>query len=333
MDRLVYTDASRRTYFISCAINGVFSLMAIVGNSFILNAIRNTPSLHTPSYLLLFFLAVSDLAVGLTVQPLFIIFKFAEIKRELSFYCEVATTYMCLGNSFACFSFLTMVLISVDRFLAVRLRLKYRTFATVRRVKVAVVFSVILALLSALLYLLQLEMFYSYSAILVVLCLSIASVSYFRAIRLLKCHQARLISQVQPVAPQQLRHNSFSVQRSHQKPNDTQQQSSEIGNGLVRKARSASFSKSVKSMLFVYGVFVLCYTPYVCSMVLLRVVGRTAWLHKLDNIGQTIVMLNSSLNPLLYYWRIRDIRLAVRKSLGLGNEAAWTDPEITSTNK
>ena len=323
-ERLVYTETSRLTYFVTSVINGLFAFVAVVCNAIVLNAIRSTPSLHTPSYLLLSVLAFSDLAVGLTVQPLFVVFKVAEIRQIMGIYCEVATTYMCLGNLFACLSFLTMVSISVDRFLAVRLRFKYRAVVTVRRVKVAAIFSAFVSVSGASLYLLNLEVFYSSSAILIFLSLIVASVSYFRAIRLLKTHYAKLMARVQPTAsPQQSQYRS-----------NTAQQSQQSGGSPPRSARSSGFRKSVQSMLFVYSVFLLCYSPYVCCMIVLRVIGRTTWVHTLDNIGQTVVMLNSSLNPTLYYWRIKDVRRAVRHSLGLNTAPReQTRLEFTSAHE
>ena len=333
-ERLVYTETSRLTYFVTSVINGLFAFVAVVCNAIVLNAIRSTPSLHTPSYLLLSVLAFSDLAVGLTVQPLFVVFKVAEIRQIMGIYCEVATTYMCLGNLFACLSFLTMVSISVDRFLAVRLRFKYRAVVTLRRVKVAAIFSAFVSVSGASLYLLNLEVFYSSSAILIFLSLIVASVSYFRAIRLLKTHYAKLMARVQPTAPpQQSQYRSNTAQQS-QNTSNAAQQSQQSGGSPPRSARSSGFRKSVQSMLFVYSVFLLCYSPYVCSMIVLRVIGRTTWVHTLDNIGQTVVMLNSSLNPTLYYWRIKDVRRAVRQSLGLNTAPReQTRLEFTSAHE
>lgn len=55
-----------------CVINAFFSLIALLGNSTILLIVWKTRSLHLAAYILLTSLAVSDLAVGLLIQPSFI---------------------------------------------------------------------------------------------------------------------------------------------------------------------------------------------------------------------------------------------------------------------
>ena len=55
-----------------CVINVIFSFTALFGNSAFLITIWKTSSLHSVANIFLASLAVSDLAVGLIVQPLFI---------------------------------------------------------------------------------------------------------------------------------------------------------------------------------------------------------------------------------------------------------------------
>lgn len=57
-----------------CMINVLLSATALFGNAVILITIWKTSSLHSASYMLLSSLAVSDLFVGLVVQPLFALF-------------------------------------------------------------------------------------------------------------------------------------------------------------------------------------------------------------------------------------------------------------------
>lgn len=57
---------------INCALNVPFMLIAIIGNTLVLSSIWKTPSLRSPSTVFLSSLAVSDLLVGLVVQPLYI---------------------------------------------------------------------------------------------------------------------------------------------------------------------------------------------------------------------------------------------------------------------
>ena len=69
---------------ISCVLSSIFALSAVLGNGTIMLFIWKTRELHSPSFTLLFCLAVSDLLVELFVQPSFVTFKIAELKEPVS---------------------------------------------------------------------------------------------------------------------------------------------------------------------------------------------------------------------------------------------------------
>lgn len=59
-------------YIAFCVVNGILSLLAIFGNTVIICALTRTSCTLSPSKILLLGLAISDLGVGLAVQPLYI---------------------------------------------------------------------------------------------------------------------------------------------------------------------------------------------------------------------------------------------------------------------
>ena len=71
------------------------------------------------------------------------------------------------------------------------------------------------------------------------------------------------------------------------------------------------FRKSVTVMFLVIGAFILCYVPYAASSIILSVFGNVS-----NGIGigftisETLIMMNGVLNPIIYCWRIEDIRTA-----------------------
>ena len=111
---------------------------------------RKTSSLTKPLKTLLLSLAVSDLGVGLLAQPLYI----AEMVNHADF---LLATFYVVQIIFTFASFLNVVAISVDRFLAIHLHLRYQELVTHKRV-VAVVISI---WISSLLF--PLLIFYLYS--------------------------------------------------------------------------------------------------------------------------------------------------------------------------
>ena len=102
-----------------------------------------TSSLPKPLKTLLLSLAVSDVGVGLLAQPLYI------VKIVNPTHVAFHHTFKVIQLIFTDTSFLSVVAISVDRFLAIHLHLRYQELVTHKRV-VAMVFSIwILSLLFA----------------------------------------------------------------------------------------------------------------------------------------------------------------------------------------
>jgi hypothetical protein len=67
----------------------------------------------------------------------------------------------------------------------------------------------------------------------------------------------------------------------------------------------------------VIGAFVLCYVPFVGTLVVHANVGkqRTEYMLLLAMATETLVMFNGVLNPVIYCWRIEDIRSAASQLL------------------
>ena len=67
----------------NCILNAPLMLLSIIGNALVLVAILRTPSLRSPSVIFLCNLAVSDLLVGLVVQPVYVAAEIAITVRAL----------------------------------------------------------------------------------------------------------------------------------------------------------------------------------------------------------------------------------------------------------
>ena len=88
---------------VNCALNAPLMLVSILGNALVLAAIMRTPSIRSPSMIMLGSLAVADLLVGLIAQPLFIVDELITkvyVLRVLSSVIEFALWYFSNnGNS------------------------------------------------------------------------------------------------------------------------------------------------------------------------------------------------------------------------------------------
>ena len=132
--RLEQTNDAYITSVVTCILNAVFSLITTTGNLVILFAIRSKQELHTPSFILLFCLAASDLVVGLVCQPFYVAYKIAELTDNYGAYCVLKMIQSISGWTATGASLATLSGVSIDRLLVLTLHLRYNTFVTVKRI-------------------------------------------------------------------------------------------------------------------------------------------------------------------------------------------------------
>lgn len=188
---------------VNCMINVPLMLLSIAGNVIVLATVFKTPSLHSPSYLLLSGLAVSDLGVGLLVQPFYI----AEKLSSTEFLRNLMTT---MGFAFCGVSFGTMALISVDRYLALLYHLEYRSRVTTYRVVITMSFVWFLHFILLNRFWVPPKYIYIGFALLLIY-ITVATVSYLQIYRIVRRHQLQIQNQNQAVLSQS---NSLSQKRS-----------------------------------------------------------------------------------------------------------------------
>ena len=177
-------------------------------------------------------------------------------------------------------------IISVDRLLALMLGLRYRQVVTLRRTYLIVVAVWILSIVFALFTLIyfwnpQSHVPSRLYGTVIFLCLFTSFFSYTKI----------FIT---------LRHNHIG------------QPSQAVAFNTAR------YREAVYSALWVQVALVACYLPFfITSIVLASQRGRrmssSVWLA--SQFTATIVYLNSSFNPLLYGWKIREVRQAVKETL------------------
>ena len=261
-------------------LNIFLSITAFLGNVVILAALRKESSLHPPSKLLLCSLAITDLCVGLISEPLYVTFLMSVVNEHWAVCRFIFEARFITDYSLGGVSLLTLTAISVDRLLALLLGLRYRQVVTLKRTYVIVItFWVVSTLFSMTHFWNHLVTFWNV-AIVISLCLVTAIISYTKIFLNLRHHQ----NQVQDL----------------QQPNQTNPLS------------IARYRKAVSSALWLQMTLVACYLPYVIVIVLVINYGVflsvfLAWCYAV-----TLVLLNSSLNPILYCWKIDEVRQAVK---------------------
>ena len=263
---------------VNCALNAPLMLVSILGNALVLAAIMRTPSIRSPSMIMLGSLAVADLLVGLIAQPLFIVDELITKVYVLRVLSSVIEFALC-GISLT-----TVTAISMDRFIALQYHLRYATLVTNSRVIYSIVAVWLIILICSGLRLWDKVLSHLLSAILTGVCLAISTLCYIKIYQIVQRHRLQIRSQEQAT-------------KSHIIQNRTEK---------MRLKQSALNT-------FVFYIFMIaCYSP---SYILLFLFGisystwKTEW-----TISTTVVFMNSSLNPVLFCWRIRQLRIAAVKT-------------------
>ena len=282
-------------HILTSIINIASSPTAVAGNFIVMYSVWKSPLLHTPSNVFICCLAFSDLTVGLLAQPFFVIHKIGEISRRFDMYCTTRILLESLGNVTAGASVFTMSGIAVERYLTLFFHLRYNEIVTARRVLFAVAcFWIVLIVLAAFRISLIPPAIY-HNILIAITSLSFLS-TYLAYIKILQCvrkHERRIeIGEIEVI-----RSNLQMEQKT----------------GHIRNMKR--YKKSTVTMIFVVGLFTACYVPFLCVKLAQKVWGystpvKTAYLY-----ATTIAFLNSSLNPLVYCWRINCLRHAVKKVL------------------
>ena len=193
------------------------------------------------------------------------------------------------GYTLCSVSLLTSAAISVDRLLALLLGLRYRQVVTLRRTFITVIALWILSIVSACTIFWNPVITSWYQYIGTALCLVTIIFAYTKIFL-------------------NLRHNQIHVNpvQSHVFPG---QPSQAIPLNIAR------YRKAVNSALWVQVTLVVCYLPFGIAVALTPQRGMPLSTYLARNFAGTIVYLNSSLNPFLYCWKMRQVRQAVKETL------------------
>ncbi|XP_012372485.1 adenosine receptor A3 isoform X1 [Octodon degus] len=117
------------TYFTMEAFIGLF---AVVGNVLVIWVIKLNPSLRTTTFYFIVSLALADIAVGVLVIPLAIVIS---LSIPMHFYSCLFMCCMLLVFTHA--SIMSLLAIAVDRYLRVKLTVRYKRVTTQRRIWLA----------------------------------------------------------------------------------------------------------------------------------------------------------------------------------------------------
>ena len=222
----------RSTYIANCVFNSFLSCTCITLNIVTIHAIRRTSSLPNPLKTLLLSLAISDVGVGFLGQPYYITLL-VKLLQQSNPGCDTYMVFEVIACLFFLVSFLGVVAISVDRFLAIHLHLRYQELVTHKRVVVVVISKWVLSVfLSLMMFLISPGDFGLVLVFVGGIGLLVTTVVYIGIYVAVKTHKNRI---------------------------QAQQVREAAENGEM--ANFASLIKSAVGILYVYLAFLICYVP------------------------------------------------------------------------
>ena len=303
------------TYITNCVFNSFICYTAIVLNITTIHAIRKTASMPKTLKTLLLSLAVSDVGVGLLVIPFYILLLVGWLQHDSS--CSSNEAFHIILYLFSVASFSGVVALSVDRFLAIHLHLRYQELVTHRRVVTLVIsiwlFSVFLSL--PMLFVSP-DIVYIITIVSAVIGLIVITMVYIRIYLAVRRHK----NQMQALALQIQHSTTVSTQTIC--PINSRCSGEVTGLEITtaieptQTREIANFSTLVSVVgsalgtFYMYLLFLVCYLPHIISMAAIKIHGPSIFLKRFFLYSLTLVFLNSVLNPIIYFWKMRHLRRA-----------------------
>ena len=272
---------------VNCVLNSFLSCTAITLNTLTILALRRlTSHLSKTLRMLLLNLAVTDLGVGLLAQPSYVVYLVMIIQgKTQTFTSEITLQIVYITGKFLSYvSFFGVVALAADKFLSIYLHLRYQELVTYKRVLSVVISIWILSAILALIFSQRRQFDFYISVPLESVCYLATALCYLKIYLLVRHHKTEILTQRIQVTQEQ----------------------------IENEANAGKLKKSATSIFYLYLVFVACYVPRMCIMSIISSAGEsTALLIHLRLYTFTLVFLNSSLNPLIYCWKMRHIGKAI----------------------
>lgn len=263
-------------------LNVLSAMIALIGNSIVILALLKTTSLHPPSKVFLGSLALTDLFVGVVSQPFYVMILL--LRGKICLYIQIIAVIS--ANLFGGASLLTVTAISVDRLLALKMMLRYKQVVTSRRTRFTVAIFWLVSVIISIMLVVKFFIILHIICTVLLLCTVTSTFCYARIYNILRHHQ-----------------NQIQVIHVQAAP------LSEGNSSLIVISR---YKKTVSSALWVQGVFLACYSPYLFAIIFILTGKSISSFRFFWELAVSLVLLNSSLNPFIFCWKIDGVRKAAK---------------------
>ena len=268
--------------FIIAGLSIPSTILTIICNTIFFMTLLKTSLLHTPSNILLGAMCVTDLLAGLVCQPLYIAYLLGEPSPSRSSIIKALN----FAYNVSCWnSFVSSLLITLDRFAAICYPYKYQEYATCRKYVYTASCTFVVFVIYAIIQLTLCKnseiIFWSVQVGLQLLVIIAVLIMYARIYRVVLSQRKRIAS-----------------------IRDT---SGRRKSGISFRERSRTHTVTI-----ILAVFIACYAPHTvyCIERVLYHLGKFEYHRKLALWANYFVLLNSCLNPIIYCARSQEIRRA-----------------------
>ncbi|XP_067049424.1 melanocyte-stimulating hormone receptor-like [Acropora muricata] len=291
-EKIIRIRAEGKEVIYISVITVLLGITAIVGNTLILIALHKNTSLHQPSKALLRNLVATDLCIGFVqlvhgALGIFILQGWWQMCHLLFLVNATAS------NISTTVSMWTITAISVDRLLALSLKLRYRHVVTIRKVYAVAIASWIIGISNATLWIFSLLAWKVFLGTNIAVCLITSAYCYTKTFL-------------------GLRHQHTQVVNNLRQPENQASRIDEI-----------RYRKTVSSALWLLLALLFCYLPFLLLMSFaFREIENNPSSVFINALTTTALLMyfNSTLNPILYCWRIKEVRRAVKDTLSCSRE-------------
>ena len=269
---------------VTSLINFIGAFFAFSGNGIICLTFWKSSQLRSQSQLFLWCLAFADFLTGMIVQPFYGAYKIVYIAGYVSASCVLRVIIETVAWFSAALSCALVSSIIGERYLALHYHMRYHDVITTKRIILYIVFLVIVMAIASLLRFAMANirpfLYFSICGLLISL------------ITLLTCSW-KIYKQV--------RRHFLQIHDQNSKES--------------KSIDMRRFKKSLINMAYIAILYIIAYMPFTCVLFLYLHKGFTADVEVAYDITRTLAFVSSIWNPFLYFWKIQELREAVKKVL------------------
>ena len=269
---------------VTTVINLIGAVIATSGNAIIILTFWKSDNLRSQSHLFLWCLAFADFLTGLIVQPFYGAYKIAYLAGRVSTSCVLRVIFETFAWFSAALSCSLFASITGERYLALHYHLRYHEVVTTRKIRVYLAYLIITtAILSLSRFATKsVEIFLYINIFGLLSSLFVLLICYWKIYKQVRRHFRQIQDQSKPSEGSQ----TMDVQR---------------------------FKKSVINMAYVAVLYMISYLPFTCILFAYLCNGFTINVEAAYDITRTMAFMPSSWNPFIYFWKMHELREAVKK--------------------